>query len=56
LLAFHAPHGLFLVLPCCRHCRYPAVKVVTAEIDSHLDGKKYIIPGIGDFGDRYVIP
>jgi uracil phosphoribosyltransferase len=25
----------------------------TAEIDSHLDEKSYIIPGIGDFGDRY---
>ena len=27
--------------------------MVTAEVDSHLNEKKYIIPGIGDFGDRY---
>ena len=29
------------------------MKIVTAEVDSHLNEKKYIIPGIGDFGDRY---
>lgn len=29
------------------------IKIVTAEVDSHLNEKKYIIPGIGDFGDRY---
>eukprot|EP00051_Salpingoeca_urceolata_P005815 m.77686 g.77686 ORF g.77686 m.77686 type:complete len:222 (-) comp14556_c0_seq2:95-760(-) len=33
--------------------RFPEVAVVTAEVDSHLNEKKYIIPGIGDFGDRY---
>eukprot|EP01132_Coremiostelium_polycephalum_P000985 gene985-1251_t len=33
--------------------KYPKVKIVTAEIDSGLNEKKYIIPGIGDFGDRY---
>jgi uracil phosphoribosyltransferase len=35
------------------HQAYPLVTIVTAEVDSHLDTKKYIIPGIGDFGDRY---
>ena len=30
--------------------KYPEVKVVTAECDSHLNDKKYIIPGCGDFG------
>ncbi len=33
--------------------RAPAVKIVTAAIDSHLNSHKYIIPGLGDFGDRY---
>jgi uracil phosphoribosyltransferase len=33
--------------------KYPEVKIVTAECDTHLNEKKYIIPGCGDFGDRY---
>ncbi|KAK2774514.1 Uracil phosphoribosyltransferase, synthesizes UMP from uracil [Onygenales sp. PD_12] len=33
--------------------RYPKLRVVTAFIDQGLDEKKYIIPGLGDFGDRY---
>jgi len=32
---------------------YPTVTVVTCEIDEGLNEKKYIIPGIGDFGDKY---
>ncbi|GAM21481.1 hypothetical protein SAMD00019534_046560 [Acytostelium subglobosum LB1] len=32
---------------------YPQVTIVTGEIDSNLNEKKYIVPGIGDFGDRY---
>ena len=32
---------------------YPAVKVVTGAIDPILNEKKYIVPGLGDFGDRY---
>eukprot|EP00922_Rhytidocystis_sp_ex-Travisia-forbesii_P049618 GHVS01073837.1.p1 GENE.GHVS01073837.1~~GHVS01073837.1.p1 ORF type:complete len:198 (-),score=22.56 GHVS01073837.1:52-645(-) len=32
---------------------YPKIKVVTAAIDERLDDKAYVIPGIGDFGDRY---
>ncbi len=32
---------------------YPQVKIVTAAIDDHLNGSKYIVPGLGDFGDRY---
>lgn len=31
---------------------YPQVKVVTAWIDDALNEKKYIVPGLGDFGDR----
>lgn len=33
--------------------KFPAVKVVTAFIDQGLDEKKYIVPGLGDFGDRF---
>lgn len=29
------------------------IEIVTASIDSHLNDKKYIVPGLGDFGDRY---
>ena len=32
---------------------YPDVKVVTGAIDPILNEKKYIVPGLGDFGDRY---
>eukprot|EP00824_Muranothrix_gubernata_P002650 TRINITY_DN13209_c0_g1_i2.p1 TRINITY_DN13209_c0_g1~~TRINITY_DN13209_c0_g1_i2.p1 ORF type:complete len:293 (-),score=46.95 TRINITY_DN13209_c0_g1_i2:108-986(-) len=35
------------------HSRFPKVIIVTSEVDSHLNGSKYIVPGIGDFGDRY---
>jgi len=33
--------------------RYPRVRVVTAFVDQGLDKKNYIVPGLGDFGDRY---
>lgn len=32
---------------------YPRVLIVTAGIDICLNEKGYIIPGLGDFGDRY---
>lgn len=32
---------------------YPKVQVVTGAVDSHLNGQRYIVPGLGDFGDRY---
>jgi len=31
---------------------HPDVAIVTASIDSHLDGHGYIVPGLGDAGDR----
>ncbi len=31
---------------------HPDVKVYTASVDSHLDERKYIVPGLGDAGDR----
>jgi len=33
--------------------RYPKVAIVTTEVDEKLSEKFYILPGIGDFGDRY---
>jgi len=33
--------------------RFPKVRVVTAFIDQGLDEKNYIVPGLGDFGDRF---
>ena len=32
---------------------YPQVKIVTTMIDKHLNREKYIVPGLGDFGDRF---
>lgn len=34
------------------HGRYPSVPVFTAALDSHLNEKAYIVPGLGDAGDR----
>lgn len=41
------PEGLRLVEEA-----HPDVRIVTAAIDSHLDDHKYIVPGLGDAGDR----
>jgi len=30
----------------------PGVRIVTAAIDAELDANGYIVPGLGDFGDR----
>lgn len=32
---------------------YSTIPIFTAAIDSHLNSKKFIVPGLGDFGDRY---
>lgn len=32
--------------------RHPGIKVFTAALDSHLNDKAYIVPGLGDAGDR----
>jgi uracil phosphoribosyltransferase len=32
---------------------YPKIKIVTAKIDPILTENKYVLPGIGDFGDLY---
>ena len=35
------------------HFLYPKVKIVTAAIDEKLNENKYIVPGLGDWGDRF---
>ncbi len=42
-----APDGIALVE---RH--HPDVPVYTPVVDDHLNAHKYIVPGLGDFGDR----
>ena len=32
---------------------YPATKIVTACIDEKLNDDKFIVPGLGDYGDRF---
>jgi uracil phosphoribosyltransferase len=31
---------------------YPAVPIFTPAVDERLNDHKYIVPGLGDFGDR----
>ncbi len=42
-----APEGLKTVLE-----KYPTLRIVTGAIDSHLNERAYIVPGLGDAGDR----
>lgn len=42
-----APEGIDEV-----HRKHPRIPVITASVDRELDGKRYIRPGLGDFGDR----
>lgn len=32
---------------------FPEVSIITTAIDETLNSHKYIVPGLGDFGDRY---
>ena len=47
LCIISAPEGLQKV-----NEKYPDVKIYTACIDDHLNENKYIVPGLGDAGDR----
>ncbi len=42
-----APEGVALV-----ERRHPEVPIITAALDRELNARKYILPGLGDFGDR----
>ncbi|XP_068645119.1 uridine/cytidine kinase UKL1, chloroplastic isoform X2 [Aristolochia californica] len=43
-----APEGIHCV---CK--RFPSLKIVTSEIDVALNDEYRVIPGMGEFGDRY---
>lgn len=43
-----APEGIAAI-----HAEFPQVEIYTASLDSHLNSQKYIVPGLGDYGDRY---
>jgi len=43
-----APEGIEAV-----HQEFPEVKIFCAAVDNGLNDKKYIVPGLGDYGDRY---
>lgn len=42
-----APEGVRLL-----NERFPQVKIVAASLDRGLNDRKFILPGLGDFGDR----
>lgn len=43
-----APEGLILL-----NEKFPKIRVVFTELDDELNENKFILPGLGDFGDRY---
>jgi len=43
-----APEGIKAV-----HKEFPNLEIYTSAVDDHLDERKYIVPGLGDYGDRY---
>ena len=45
---FGCPEGIAAVA-----AAYPGIRGVVGVVDSHLNDRKYIIPGVGDFGDRF---
>ncbi len=47
LVLIAAPEGIREVVECCED-----VTVYTCAVDSHLDDHGYIVPGLGDAGDR----
>ena len=47
-----APEGLRRVEEAFPEAGSPIVRVVTGAIDAHLNDKGYIVPGLGDAGDR----
>lgn len=43
-----APEGLALI-----RAEFPTTRIFTAAVDECLNESKFIVPGIGDYGDRY---
>jgi uracil phosphoribosyltransferase len=48
LTLISAPEGLKLLTH-----KYPDVRIVTTSIDERLNNNNYILPGLGDAGDRF---
>lgn len=50
---------VFATMVCCPEglervfTQYPEIKIVTAAVDDGLNAEKYIVPGLGDYGDRF---
>lgn len=42
-----APEGISNI-----QAKFPEIEIITASVDSHLNEKGYIVPGMGDAGDR----
>jgi uracil phosphoribosyltransferase len=42
-----APEGVHALLG-----KFPTMQIITTEVDARLDERKFILPGVGDFGDR----
>jgi len=32
---------------------HPQIRMICGEVDRSLNSRKYIVPGLGDFGDRF---
>ena len=43
-----APEGLERISK-----KYPEVQIITAAVDEKLNSDAFIVPGLGDAGDRY---
>jgi uracil phosphoribosyltransferase len=43
-----APEGIAVL-----NRRFPGIRIVTSAIEERLNENAYMLPGIGDFGDRY---
>jgi uracil phosphoribosyltransferase len=58
-LGVEAKNITFINLVCCETginrllADHPDIKIITACVDEKLSDIKYILPGLGDYGDRY---
>ena len=44
---FAAPEGIAAL-----EKKYPAIPIYAAVLDRELNAHKFLLPGVGDFGDR----
>lgn len=43
-----APEGVAAI-----QSKFPQIDIFAASLDDKLDDNKFIVPGLGDYGDRY---